>query len=138
MSPDEWYGATSVTRADGRPDVSDSFKTRLTRRGTISAGGKHDVRLTVFTLFVNDQDQALRFYVGRLGFVVSEDNRMGDYRWLLVRAPETQDVAINLEARPHAGPAGPRWESGRWQTLFALATDNCRRDFQAMTARASP
>jgi catechol 2,3-dioxygenase-like lactoylglutathione lyase family enzyme len=55
------------------------------------------MRLAVFTLFVNDQDQALRFYVDRLGFVMSEDNRMGDYRWLLVCAPQSRDVAINLE-----------------------------------------
>src|SRR5262245_12452491 len=54
------------------------------------------MRLSVVTLFVNDQDQALRFFVDRLGFVVSEDNRLGDYRWLLVRAPDTADVAINL------------------------------------------
>jgi catechol 2,3-dioxygenase-like lactoylglutathione lyase family enzyme len=46
------------------------------------------MRLSVFTLFVNDQDQALRFYVDRLGFVVSEDSQLGDYRWLLVSAPE--------------------------------------------------
>jgi catechol 2,3-dioxygenase-like lactoylglutathione lyase family enzyme len=50
-------------------------------------------RLSVFTLFVNDQDSALRFYVDQLGFVVSEDKRLGDYRWLLVRAPHTPDVA---------------------------------------------
>jgi catechol 2,3-dioxygenase-like lactoylglutathione lyase family enzyme len=55
------------------------------------------LRLSVFTLFVNDQDSALRFYVDQLGFVVSEDKRLGDYRWLLVRAPHTPDVAINLE-----------------------------------------
>jgi catechol 2,3-dioxygenase-like lactoylglutathione lyase family enzyme len=95
------------------------------------------VRLTVFTLFVNDQDQALRFYVGRLGFVVpggQTDGRLPMAPGARAGNPGRRDQP---GARPHAGPAGPRWESGRWQTLFALATDNCR-DFQAMTARASP
>jgi catechol 2,3-dioxygenase-like lactoylglutathione lyase family enzyme len=55
------------------------------------------MRLTVFTLFVDNQDQALQFYVDRLGFTLSEDKRLGDYRWLLVSATPDQDVAINLE-----------------------------------------
>jgi hypothetical protein len=86
------------------------------------------MRLTVFTLFVNDQDQALGFYVGRLGFVVSEDNRMGDYRWLLVRAPETQDVAINLELartpdqQALVGNQGAGKPCSRWRPTTAVAT----------------
>jgi Glyoxalase/Bleomycin resistance protein/Dioxygenase superfamily len=55
------------------------------------------MRLTVFALFVTDQDQALRFYLDRLGFIMSEDKRLGDYRWLLVSPTQHQDVAINLE-----------------------------------------
>ena len=93
------------------------------------------MRLSVFTLFVNDQDQALGFYVDRLGFVVSEDNRMGDYRWLLVRAPETPDVAINLELAQTPDQRALVGKQGGGKPLFALATDNCSRDFQAMKAR---
>jgi len=52
--------------------------------------------LAVVKLLVNDQDQALHFFVDQAGFNVFEDNRLGDYRWLLVRAPGTSDVAINL------------------------------------------
>ena len=93
------------------------------------------MRLTVFTVFVNDQDQALQFYVSSLGFVVSEDNRMGDYRWLLVRAPDTPDVAINLELARTPDQQALVGKQGGGKPLFALATDNCRRDFQAMKAR---
>jgi len=93
------------------------------------------MRLSVFTLFVNDQDQALGFYVDRLGFVVSEDNRMGDYRWLLVRAPETPDVAINLELAQTPDQGALVGKQGGGKPFFALATDNCSRDFQAMKAR---
>src|SRR5262249_16889625 len=74
------------------------------------------MRLSVFTMFVNDQDQALRFYVDSLGFVLSEDNRMGDYRWLLVRAPETRDVAINRELARTPDQNG-LVEAGRRQTV---------------------
>jgi catechol 2,3-dioxygenase-like lactoylglutathione lyase family enzyme len=93
------------------------------------------MRLSVFTVFVNDQDQALLFYVDSLGFVVFEDNRMGDYRWLLVRAPDAPDVAINLELARTPEQQALVGKQGGGKPLFALATDNCRRDFHAMKAR---
>jgi len=93
------------------------------------------MRLSVFTVFMNDQDEALQFYVDSLGFVLSEDNRMGDYRWLLVRAPDTPDVAINLELAGTPDQQALVGKQGGGKPLFALATDNCRRDFQAMKAR---
>jgi catechol 2,3-dioxygenase-like lactoylglutathione lyase family enzyme len=93
------------------------------------------MRLAVVTLFVNDQDQALRFYVDRLGFVASEDNRMGDFRWLLVSAPGTPDVAINLKLAetPEQRTLVGRQAAGA--PLFALATTDCRGDFETMKAR---
>jgi catechol 2,3-dioxygenase-like lactoylglutathione lyase family enzyme len=93
------------------------------------------MRLTVFTLFVNDRDQALRFYVDRLGFVLSEDRRLGDYRWLLVCAPQSPDVAINLELAWTPDQRALVGKQGGGKPIFALATDNCNRDFQALKGR---
>jgi catechol 2,3-dioxygenase-like lactoylglutathione lyase family enzyme len=93
------------------------------------------MRLAVFTLFVNDQDQALRFYVDRLGFVVSEDNRMGDLRWLLVTAPGTADVAINLKLAETPDQRALVGKQAAGAPLFALATSDCRGDFEVMKAR---
>jgi len=39
-------------------------------------------------LYVHDQDEALDFYVGKLGFKVHTDARNGDYRWLTVQHPD--------------------------------------------------
>jgi len=93
------------------------------------------MRLTVFTLFVNDQDQAVRFYVDRLGFTMTEDKRLGDYRWLLVSASQSEDVAINLELARTPDQKALVGKQGGGKPLFALATDNCTRDFQAMKAQ---
>src|SRR5579864_785759 len=38
-------------------------------------------------IYVRDQDEALEFYVGKLGFEVHTDARNGDYRWLTVQHP---------------------------------------------------
>ena len=38
----------------------------------------------VVGLYVRDQDEALAFYVDKLGFRVHTDVANGDYRWLTV------------------------------------------------------
>jgi len=93
------------------------------------------MRLTVVKLFVNNHEEARRFYVDRLGFVVSEDNQLGEYRWLLVRPPDSHDVAINLELAQTEQQRALVGQQGGGQPLFALATDDCRRDYAAMKAR---
>ena len=52
-------------------------------------------------LFVLDQDEALDFYVGKLGMVVREDVNFGPMRWLTVMLPGQPDRAVLLEK---AGP----------------------------------
>jgi catechol 2,3-dioxygenase-like lactoylglutathione lyase family enzyme len=44
--------------------------------------------IQVVGLYVRDQDEALDFYVNKLGFKVHSDVRNGEYRWLTVQHPE--------------------------------------------------
>ncbi|RPE81956.1 VOC family protein [Vulcaniibacterium tengchongense] len=50
----------------------------------------------VVGLYVRDQDEALRFYVGKLGFRVHTDARNGDYRWLTVQHPDQPSFQLGL------------------------------------------
>ena len=52
--------------------------------------------VAVAGLYVRDQDEALDFYVGKLGFEVHADARNGDYRWLTVRHPEQPGFQLGL------------------------------------------
>ncbi|HET7829806.1 MAG TPA: VOC family protein [Candidatus Limnocylindrales bacterium] len=54
-------------------------------------------KLNVATIYVLDKDEALDFYVNKLGLEVGSDFRQGDYRWLTVRVPGSPDVEISLE-----------------------------------------
>ena len=47
-------------------------------------------------LYVRDQDEALKFYVEKLGFRVHTDVRNGDYRWLTVQHPEQPSFQLGL------------------------------------------
>jgi catechol 2,3-dioxygenase-like lactoylglutathione lyase family enzyme len=54
-------------------------------------------RLNVASIYVLDKDEALDFYVNKLGLEKGSDVKQGDYRWLTVRVPGNADVEINLE-----------------------------------------
>src|SRR5205823_14952704 len=47
-------------------------------------------------LYVRDQDEALDFYVEKLGFRVHTDARNGDYRWLTVQHPDQPSFQLSL------------------------------------------
>jgi extradiol dioxygenase family protein len=53
-------------------------------------------RLNVASIYVLDKEEALDFYVNKLGLEKGNDVKQGDYRWLTVRVPGEQ-TEINLE-----------------------------------------
>ncbi len=54
-------------------------------------------RLSVTSIYVLDKEEALDFYVNRLGLEKANDVQQGDYRWLTVRVPGDQPTEISLE-----------------------------------------
>jgi catechol 2,3-dioxygenase-like lactoylglutathione lyase family enzyme len=52
--------------------------------------------INVAGVYVDDQDEALAFYVGKLGFVVHADVRNGPYRWLTVGHPDQPSFQLGL------------------------------------------
>jgi catechol 2,3-dioxygenase-like lactoylglutathione lyase family enzyme len=54
-------------------------------------------KLNVATIYVLDKDEALEFYVNKLGLEKGNDVRQGDYRWLTVRVPGERGTEIQLE-----------------------------------------
>src|SRR5689334_8155017 len=71
--------------------------------------------IDVVGLYVRDQDEALAFYVDKLGFRVHTDVRNGDYRWLTVQHPEQPSFQLALFKR---GP--PIHDAATAQTLHEL------------------
>ncbi|WP_028102657.1 VOC family protein [Pseudoduganella violaceinigra] len=66
-------------------------------------------------LYVRDQDEALAFYVDKLGFRVHTDVRNGDYRWLTVQHPDQPDFQLGLYV-----PGPPVHDAATAQALHAL------------------
>ena|SRR5215216_3140552 len=53
--------------------------------------------LNVSTIYVLDKEEALDFYVNKLGLEVGSDYKQGSYRWLTVRVPGAGGTEISLE-----------------------------------------
>ena len=68
----------------------------------------------IFTsVFVDDQDKALKFYTETLGFVKKSDVPLGQYRWLTVVSPEDQE-GTELVLEPNDNPAARTYQ----KTIF--------------------
>jgi uncharacterized glyoxalase superfamily protein PhnB len=99
-------------------------------------------RLTHSPVWVLDQDEALEFYTGALGFEVRTDVKMDTFRWLTVGPPGQDEISIVLMAIPgepvmDAGTAEQVRElmaKGFAGTVF-LTTDDVRRDYEELSGR---
>ena len=75
-------------------------------------------RLNVSSVMVLDKQEALDFYVNKLGLEVGNDVRQGSYRWLTVRVPgDPSGTEISLEQ-----PGPPLHDEATAEQLRALIT----------------
>jgi len=64
-------------------------------------------RITITSVFVDDQAKAEAFYVGVLGFAKKQDVPMGEHRWLTVVSqadPDGVELLLEPSEHPAAGP----------------------------------
>ncbi|MBN9319609.1 MAG: VOC family protein [Caulobacterales bacterium] len=63
------------------------------------------MRIGLVTLVVGDYDEAIAFYVGKLGFVLTEDTPMGAKRWVVVTPPGAETGLLLARASGDAQSA---------------------------------
>ena len=69
------------------------------------------MRITLTGVFVNDQDEALRFYTETLGFVKKHDLPVGEFKWLTVVSPDDPD-GTELLLEPNENPVAQEYQKG--------------------------
>lgn len=98
--------------------------------------------ITHSSVYVLDQDEAVDFYVDKLGLEISQDVDMGFMRWLTVNVPGETDREILLEkpgapAHDDATAAQVRElvTKGAMGLAFILTTDDCRKTYEDLKAK---
>jgi len=94
------------------------------------------MRIHLTSVLVDDQDKALRFYTGVLGFTKKTEVPLGEHRWLTVVSPEQPD-GVELVIEPDAHPAARPFKEalvadGIPWTQFAV--DDVRAEFDRLSA----
>jgi predicted enzyme related to lactoylglutathione lyase len=97
------------------------------------------MRIRLTSVYVNDQEKALRFYTEVLGFVKKADFSQGPFRWLTVASPEEPDgtqlqLALNNNSAAKAYQQAI-FEQGQPAAMFS--TDDVQADYERMKARGA-
>jgi catechol 2,3-dioxygenase-like lactoylglutathione lyase family enzyme len=95
------------------------------------------IRITVTSVFVDDQSTALAFYTDVLGFVVKNDIPLGgDARWLTVVSPAAPD-GVELLLEPSGHPAVGPYKAALVEDGIPAASfgvDDIQAEFERMSA----
>jgi predicted enzyme related to lactoylglutathione lyase len=96
------------------------------------------MKIKVTTVYVDDQEKALRFYTEVLGFVKKTDFSQGPYRWLTVASPEEPN-GTELQLALNNNPAAKVYQEAIFQQnqpAIMFFTDDVKGDHERLKARA--
>ncbi len=97
------------------------------------------MKIKLTSIYVDDQERALRFYTDVLGFVKKADFSQGPFRWLTVASPEEPD-GTELQLALNNNPAAKTYQQALFQQNQPAAmffTDNVQGDYERMKARGA-
>ena len=95
------------------------------------------MKIKLTTIYVDDQDKALRFYTDVLGFTKKADFSNGPYRWLTVASPDEPE-GTELQLARNDNPAGNAYQEALFQQnqpAVMFFTDDIKGDHERITAR---
>ncbi|MDQ2667736.1 MAG: VOC family protein [Gemmatimonadota bacterium] len=72
------------------------------------------MKLKITSIYVNDQEKALRFYTDVLGFVKKADFSQGPFRWLTVASPEEPE-GTELQLALNDNPAAKTYQQAKFE-----------------------
>src|SRR6201990_2661403 len=97
------------------------------------------MKIKLTSVYVDNQDKALRFYTEVLGFVKKADFSQGPFRWLTVASPENPD-GTELQLALNGNPAAKAYQQALFQQGLPAAmffTDDVQADYERIKARGA-
>ena len=97
------------------------------------------MKIKLTTIYVDDQDKALRFYTDVLGFVKKADFSQGPFRWLTVASDEEPN-GTEMQLALNNNPAAKAYQQAMFQQGQPAAmffTDDVKDDYQRIKVRGA-
>ena len=97
------------------------------------------MKIKLTSVYVDDQEKALRFYTEVLGFTKKADFSNGPYRWLTVASAEDPD-GTELQLALNNNPAARAYQEAMFQqnqTGAMFFTDDVKSDYEQIKARGA-
>jgi predicted enzyme related to lactoylglutathione lyase len=97
------------------------------------------MKIKLTTVYVDDQDKALRFYTEVLGLARKADFTKGPFRWLTVVSPEEPD-GTELQLALNNNPAAKAYQQAMFelgQPAAMFFTDDVQADYERIKARGA-
>ena len=97
------------------------------------------MKIKVTSVYVEDQEKALRFYTEVLGFTKKTDFSQGPYRWLTVASPEEPE-GTELQLTLNSNPAAKTYQQALFQQGQPAAmffSDDVHADYERMKGRGA-
>ena len=97
------------------------------------------MKIKVTSIYVDDQEKALRFYTEGLGFVKKADFTQGPFRWLTVASSEEPD-GTELQLALNNNPAAKAYQQALFQQSQPAAmffSDDVQAEYERMKGRGA-
>jgi len=102
----------------------------------VTKSKEEPMKIKLTSVYVDDQEKALRFYTDVVGFVKKADVTQGPFRWLTVASPEEPD-GVELQLAPNDNPAAKAYQQAMFeqgQPAAMFYVDDVQRDYDRMKA----
>ena len=102
----------------------------------VTKSKEDSMKIKLTSVYVDDQEKALRFYTNVLGFVKKADVTQGPLRWLTVASPEEPD-GVELQLAPNENPAAKAYQQAMFeqgQPVAMFYVDDVQREYDRMKA----
>ena len=122
-------------------DQTEQFRISICGSGLVSVALMMINAITLSQIYVLDQNEALDFYVGKLGLEVQNDVDFGFMRWLTVGVPgdPSREILLELPGPPAmseetAAQVREMVTKGAMGGWIGVTTDDCRKTYETLLA----
>jgi catechol 2,3-dioxygenase-like lactoylglutathione lyase family enzyme len=92
------------------------------------------MKIKLTSVFVDNQDKALKFYTDVLGFVKKSDFPVGEFKWLTVVSPEEPN-GVELLLEPNDNPAAQAFQKAIFEQGIpakSFAVENVQKEYERL------